>query len=147
MAEAKLKATMTQEVHEEEKRNGNQQILIYKSTIPKLEDRYEKKRLDLLVAEAKLMQAEGGTNVPITDLRKQLATTKYNASMGEEKIRAILNRDKLNTLKLVSNSLDWGWKTWSAQVAKLQILRADGDNRKKQGPRFFKMTEEAISIV
>ena len=66
--------------------------------------------------------------------------------MGEEKIRAILNRHKLNTLKLVSDSLNRGWKTRSAQSTNLQILRADRDNSKSQGPGFFKMTE-AISTV
>ena len=134
-------------MHEEDKRQWESTNSDLQSCFTKLESRYEKKRLHLLVAEAKLMQAEGGTNVPITDLRKQLATTQYNASMGEEKIRAILNRHKLNTLKLVSDSLDKGWKTWSAQAEELQILCADRDNRKTQGPRFFKMIEEAISTI
>ena len=43
--------------------------------------------------------------------------------------------------------MDKGWKTWSVQAAKLQLLRADRDNRKAQGQSLFKMTEEAISTV
>ena len=48
---------------------------------------------------------------------------------------------------MVTESMDKGWKTWSAQAAELQLLRADRDNRKAQGQGFFKMTEEAISTV
>ena len=68
-------------------------------------------------------------------------------TMGEDKIRAILRRHKLNTLKMVSKSMDKGWKTWSAQAAQLQLLRADRENRKAQGQGFFKMTKEAISTI
>ena len=147
MVEAELKATMTQEAHEEEKWQLESMNSDLQSRFTRLEARYEKKRLDLLIAEANLMQAEGVTNAQITDLWKQLAAAQYNASMGEEKIKAILNRHKLNILKLVSDSLDRGWKTWLAQATELQILRADKDNRKTQGLGFFKMIEEAISTV
>ena len=98
-------------MHNEEKQQLESANTKLQKCCTELEARYEKKRLDLLVAEAKLMQAEGATNAQIKDLQKQLAATQYNASMGEEKIRAILNRHKLNTLKLVSDSLDKGWKT------------------------------------
>ena len=57
------------------------------------------------------MQAEGATNGQITDLWKELAATQFQMSMGEEKIRAILKRHKLNTLKLVDESMDKDWKT------------------------------------
>ena len=48
---------------------------------------------------------------------------------------------------MVNESIDKGWKTWSAQASELQLLRADRDNRKAQGQGFFKMSEEVISIV
>ena len=67
--------------------------------------------------------------------------------MGEDKIPAILRRHKLNTLKMVSESMEKGWKTWSAQAVELQLLRADKENWKAQGQGFFKMTEEAISTI
>ena len=59
-----------------------------------LEDRYERKRLNLLVAEAKLLEAEGSANVQLTDLCKQLAKAQYRVSLGEEKINAILKRHR-----------------------------------------------------
>ena len=68
-------------------------------------------------------------------------------TMGENKIRAMLRCHKLNTLKMVLELMEKGWKTWLAQAAELQLLRADRENRKAQGQVFFKMTEEAISTI
>ena len=48
---------------------------------------------------------------------------------------------------MVSESLDKGWKTWSTQATELQLLRADHENRKKHGPRFFKIDETSINTV
>ena len=93
------------------------------------------------------MQAEGATKALITDLRQALADAEFRMTMGEDKIRAILRRHKINTLKMVTDSIEKGWKTWSAQAAELQLLRADRENRKAQGQGFFKMTEEAISTI
>ena len=50
-------------------------------------------------------------------------------------------------LKFAIDTLDNGWKTWLAQAAELQLLRADKDNSNKQGTWFFKMSEEAIETV
>ena len=67
--------------------------------------------------------------------------------MSEEKVCPIIEAHKLKMLQLVPDSLDKGWKTLSAQVAELQLLRADRDNSKVQGQGFFKLTKEAISTV
>ena len=107
----------------------------------------EQRGLELLVVQAKLMQAEGATKAQVTDLRQALADAQFRMTMGEDKIRAILRRHKINTLKMVTESMEKGWKTWSAQAAELQLLRADRENRKAQGHGFFKMTEEAISTI
>ena len=106
-----------------------------------------KRRLELLVVQAKLMQAEGAIKAQITDLRQTLADAQFRITIGEDQIRAILRRQKINTLKMVTESMEKGWKTWSAQAAELQLLRADRENRKAQGQGFFKMTEEAISTI
>ena len=55
MAEAELKAITTQEVHEEDKRQWELTNSEMQNRCTELEGRYEKKRLDLLVIEAKLM--------------------------------------------------------------------------------------------
>ena len=67
--------------------------------------------------------------------------------MGTEKVRLILKAHKRKSLQLVNDSLEKGWKTWLAQAAKLQLLRADKDNQKAHGSGFFKMSEEAIMVV
>ena len=59
ITEAELKATATQEVHEEEKWQWESTNSNLQSCCTELEAMYEKKRLELLVTEAKLMQAEG----------------------------------------------------------------------------------------
>ena len=59
MAEAVLPTIATQEVHEEEKRQLELANTNLQKCYTELHARYERKRLDLLVAEAKLMQVEG----------------------------------------------------------------------------------------
>ena len=66
-----------------------------------------------------------------------LAAEQFRASVSQEKVRAILKRHRLNTLEMVKESMEKGWKTWSKQAAKLQMLRAGRENRKTQGPGFF----------
>ena len=39
------------------------------------------------------------------------------------------------------------WKEWSQQAAELQTLRADAENRKKAGDKFYKMDEESIVTI
>ena len=91
------------------------------------------------------MQAEGANNAVITDLQKRLATAQFDVSMTQEKVQAVIWRHRLNTLQLVDESLEKGWKTWSA--AELWLLRTERENQKAQGSGFFKMSEEAIAIV
>ena len=45
----------------------------------------EQWRLELLVVQAKLMQAEGATKAQITDLRQALAEAQVRMTMGEDK--------------------------------------------------------------
>ena len=55
MDEVELKMTTTQEAHEEDKRQWELTNSELQNCCTELEGRYEKKRLDLLVIEAKLM--------------------------------------------------------------------------------------------
>ena len=82
----------------------------------------KQQRLELLVVQARLMQAEGETKAQITDLRQALADAQFRMTMGEDKIRAILRRHKINTFKMVTKSMEKGWKTLSAQAEELQLL-------------------------
>ena len=107
----------------------------------------EQRRLDIYVVEAKRMQAEGENRAIVSDLRKQLETAQFDASITKEKVQAIVGRHRSQTKKMIEESLDKGWKIWSAQAAELQLLRADRDNRRVQGPGFFKMAQKDIDTV
>mgnify|MGYP000656835513 CR=1 FL=1 len=48
---------------------------------------------------------------------------------------------------MLSESLDKGWKTWSTQATELQLLQADHENRKKQGPGFLNVDETSINTA
>ena len=56
-------------------------------------------------------------------------------------------RHKGETRKMLSESLDKGWKAWSMQATELQLLRASHENRKRQGLGFIKMDESSINMV
>ena len=93
------------------------------------------------------MEVEGAHNAVITDLRRRLATAQFDVSMTKDKVQAIVWRHRINTLKLIDESLEKGWKLWSAQAAKLQLLHADRDNQKVHGPGFFKMPQAKIDTL
>ena len=131
----------------QQQNNWNEEKAKLENRCAEIQTVSEKRRLDLLVAQAKLMQAEGHTNAVIIDLRKTLATTQFEARMTQDRVQAIIRRHRINTLKLVNESLEKGWQTWSAQAAELQLLRADRENRKVQGKGFLKMSEEAMTTV
>ena len=67
--------------------------------------------------------------------------------MMKERVQTIVRHHRINTLKLIDESLEKGWKLWSAQAAELQLLRADRDNRKAHGPSFFKMSQDELDTV
>ena len=83
------------------------------------EFKYEQKRLALLVAEANVMLVQETTKHVISDLRRELATTQYTTSMGTEKVWVILKAHKRKALQMVNESLEKGWRTWSAQASEL----------------------------
>ena len=68
-----------------------------------VDDVSKQRRLDLLIAQGKLLQTEAESNALINDLRKTMAAKQFRASISQEKVRAILKRHKLNTLKMVKS--------------------------------------------
>ena len=119
MAKAELQKFVMQTEHDEEKQQLESANINLETNCTEMEVKYEKKRLELLVVEAKLMQAEGSTNAQIVELRKGLVVAQYHVSIGKEKVQPIVKAPKLKTLQLVADSHDKGWKTRSVQAAKL----------------------------
>ena len=112
-----------------------------------LEKKYEQKRQALIVVEAKLEFDLGSAKNHRRELEREIETLKYKNTMGEDKVHAILTRHKEQMRQMVFESLDKGWKTWSTQATELQLLQADHENRKKQGPGFLNVDETSINMV
>ena len=79
------------------------------------------------------------------ELKNEVSALKYRLNIGEEKVKAILNRHKQKMHQAITKTLDEGWKQWSVQAVELQLLRANHENKKKQGQGFFKMDEASIT--
>ena len=93
----------------------------------------EQRRLDIYVAEAKLMQSESEARGTITDLRKELQAAQFDASITKDKVQHIIWKHRAQAKKMIDDSLAEGWKLWTAQAAELQVLRADKINRHSYG--------------
>ena len=67
--------------------------------------------------------------------------------LGVDRIRYIMSawRDRAQTS--INEYSEKVWKEWSQQAAELQTLRADAENRKKAGDKFYKMDEESIVTI
>jgi myosin heavy subunit len=107
----------------------------------------EQRRLDIYVVESKLMRAESENRATITDLRKELQTAQYVASITRDKVQHIIGKHRNLAKKMIDESLAQGWKLWTAQAAELQLLRADKNNRQVQGAGFFKMAQKDIDNI
>mgnify|MGYP007117629631 CR=1 FL=1 len=112
-----------------------------------LAKKYEEKRFVLLVAEAKLYSLNELIQNHVDNLQKEIDVLKYQHTMGKGMVRCILSRHKQKMKQMITESLNEGWKMWSKEVAKLQLLRAGHESQKKQGQGYFKMDEEAIRTV
>ena len=77
ITETELQTFDIREAHEKEKECLNLVNVDLTRICTKLEVKYEKKRLELLVAETKLITKQVSAEACITKLRKELATTHY----------------------------------------------------------------------
>ena len=64
--------------------------------------------------------------------------------MGEQKVQFKLSRHKEKMRQMITGSLDNGWKMWSTQAAKLQLFRADHENRKNKVKGSLKWMTQAL---
>ena len=65
----------------------------------------------------------------------------------EDHINALVMKQRQLLNRKIDETLDAGWKAWSAQAAELQVLRADAENRQKEGKGFLKMDKNNIALV
>ena len=72
------------------------------------------------------MEAQGQPSVSDSELQQKWEETDKAKQDAEIRVDKAESTNK--------SELEKGWKLWLAQVAELQLLRADRDNRKVHGP-------------
>ena len=66
----------------------------------------------------------------------------------EDRINMLVMKQHQILHRKIDETLDVGWKQWSAQATELQVLRADAaENRQKVGKGFFKMDKNNIGLI
>ena len=106
----------------------------------KLRSTYEKKAAEY---EG---QAQAATAI-ITRLRKEKQEANARAQVEADRIRLIMSAWSDPAQASINESTEKVWKEWSQQAAELQTLRADAENRRKTGDKFYKMDEESIVTI
>ena len=67
--------------------------------------------------------------------------------MGLERISLIVQAWRNRTKCLIEdNSVQW-WSKWGKHTTELQLLRADAENRQKDGDDWYMLTKEDFTIV
>ena len=65
----------------------------------------------------------------------------------EDRINTLVMKQCQKLNRKIDETLDAGWKKWSAQATELQVLRVDAKNRQKEGKGFFKMDKNIIQLL
>ena len=88
---------------------------------------------------------------PAAALIGQLKTEKEalvkKAEMGIRRIQMIIASQRERLHKKLKDNVATIWEWWTKQTTKLQLLRADVENRKKSGDFFYKMDQESIITI
>ena len=67
--------------------------------------------------------------------------------MGETRIKALVAKRLQKFNIKIEEALAHAWQDWSAQATKLQVLRVDSENQRKEGRGFYKMDENRIQLL
>ena len=114
------------------------------------------KRIDQLIAETNARVKSMVTSYDIIKAKLRLKVEEAQQENRTLHTQEAEQEDCINTLVMkqrqllnrkIDETLDAGWKKWSAQAAELQVLRADAENRQKDGKGFLKMDKNNIALV
>ena len=67
--------------------------------------------------------------------------------MGMERIQCILRAWLNKTKRLIDESSVRWWTKWAQNMAELQLLRADAENRQKEGDDCYMLTSEDFTAI
>ena len=76
--------------------------------------------------------------------RAELELCRAQIGMDETIIKILNDKHRQQLNRKIEETLGHAWQEWSAQAAELHVLRADAENRRKEGRGFYKMDENNI---
>ena len=134
----KLEALRQEKLELTKNRNEEKERATY--VVHKLRSTYEKKAAEY---EG---QAQAAAAI-ITRLRKEMQEANARAQAGADRIRLIKLAWSDRAQACINESTEKVWKEWSQHAAELQRLRADVENRRKTGDKFYKMDQDSIVTI
>ena len=105
--------------------------------------------IKLVTAKAKNNQATwellaAKLQAEVNSSKEELEAIRAQPGMDETRIRILIEKHRQHLTKKVEEALGRAGEEWAAQAAELHILRADAENRRKEGRGFYKMDEASI---
>jgi hypothetical protein len=92
-------------------------------------------------------EQEADTVRIIKQLKEERQAAENKSQMGAERIQCILRSWLTKTKSLIDdNSVRW-WAKWAQNTAELQLLRADVENRRKEGDDCYMVTSEDFTTI
>ena len=67
--------------------------------------------------------------------------------MDETRIKVLIDKHRQWFNQKIEEMLAHAWHEWSAEATELHVLRADIENRRKEGRAFYKMDENNINVL
>ena len=114
-----------------------------------LKEKYER-ALDVTRTEARLRHL----SVELTLAKYKEEAEQAKAELGmrqpgvnELRLRTLVDRQRQHFTTTVQAAIGRAGEEWAAQAAELHILRADAENRRKEGRGFYKMDEASIQTL
>ena len=79
--------------------------------------------------------------------REELEANRAQTGMDDTRIKILIDRHRQHLTKKIEETFGRAGEEWAAQAAELHILRADAENRRKEGRGFYKMDEASIQTL
>ena len=83
----------------------------------------------------------------VEEAQQENRTLHPQQAEREDRINTLVMKQRQLLNRKIDETLDAGWKKWSAQAAELQVLRADAENRQKEGKGSLNLDKNNIGLV
>jgi uncharacterized membrane-anchored protein YhcB (DUF1043 family) len=80
----------------------------------------------------------------VNELKAALELARAQPRMDETRLQILINEHRNLLNRRVDEAFQRAGDEWAAQAAELHVLRADAENRRKEGRGFFKMDEASV---